>query len=83
MGNRFCSYYTYVIDVRIRASPGFPDFGARLETLLAAGASVNFYMFHGGTSFGFMNGGNVFDPAPHYAPDVTSYGTRIPHGHFR
>ena len=47
--------------------------------------SVNFYMFHGGTNFGFMNGANhivanniaVF---PYYAPDVTSYGEicRIP-----
>ena len=46
-------------------------------------ASVNFYMFHGGTNFGFMNGANhIEDYAkgnklmfPFYAPDVTSYGT--------
>ena len=25
----------------------------------AANASVNFYMFHGGTNFGFMNGANI------------------------
>ena len=45
-------------------------------------ASVNFYMFHGGTNFGFMNGANhIEDYAkgnklmfPYYAPDVTSYG---------
>ncbi|POH74028.1 glycoside hydrolase family 35 protein [Arthrobacter glacialis] len=41
-----------------------------LEDLLAAGASVNIYMFHGGTNFGFTNGANdkgVFQPT------VTSY----------
>ena len=30
-----------------------------LDEILAAGASVNFYMFHGGTNFGFMNGANL------------------------
>ena len=30
-----------------------------LDDILAAGASVNFYMFHGGTNFGFMNGSRV------------------------
>ena len=37
-------------------------------------ASVNFYMFHGGTNWGFMNGANVIDVLPYYAPDVASYG---------
>ena len=37
-------------------------------------ASVNFYMFHGGTNWGFMNGANVMDVTPFYAPDVSSYG---------
>jgi len=32
------------------------------------GASVNFYMFHGGTSWGFMAGAN-YDQG--YLPDVT------------
>lgn len=34
------------------------------------GASVNFYMFHGGTNFGFTNGANYDD---FYQPTVTSY----------
>ncbi|WP_213862132.1 beta-galactosidase, partial [Streptomyces aurantiacus] len=38
--------------------------------LLSAGASVNIYMFHGGTNFGFTNGAN-HDHA--YEPIVTSY----------
>jgi len=41
-----------------------------LDEMLALGASVNFYMFHGGTNFGFMNGANLFDT---YEPLVTSY----------
>ncbi|MET9843791.1 glycoside hydrolase family 35 protein [Streptomyces ossamyceticus] len=43
---------------------------ADLDLLLAAGACVNIYMFHGGTNFGFTNGAN-HDQC--YAPIVTSY----------
>ncbi|QHW31145.1 beta-galactosidase [Paenibacillus rhizovicinus] len=43
-----------------------------LEEMLAAGASVNFYMFHGGTNFGFYNGANGQEPNL-YEPTVTSY----------
>ncbi|GDY52453.1 hypothetical protein SVIO_030760 [Streptomyces violaceusniger] len=34
------------------------DAAAALDTLLSAGASVNIYMFHGGTNFGFTAGAN-------------------------
>ncbi|MFF6772303.1 beta-galactosidase family protein [Streptomyces sp. NPDC012637] len=48
-----------------------PDEAAReLDELLATGASVNFYMFHGGTNFGFTNGANDKHT---YRPTVTSY----------
>ncbi|KZZ84645.1 glycoside hydrolase family 35 protein [Bacillus sp. SJS] len=40
------------------------------ETMLSRGASVNFYMFHGGTNFGFMNGANHYET---YTPTITSY----------
>lgn len=40
------------------------------ERMLQLKASVNFYMFHGGTNFGFYNGANYGD---HYEPTVTSY----------
>ena len=46
------------------------DAGSALEELLEAGASVNFYMFHGGTNFGFTNGAN--DKGT-YRATVTSY----------
>jgi beta-galactosidase len=43
-----------------------------LEWMLEHGCSVNFYMFHGGTSFGFWNGANASEAQP-YQPDTTSY----------
>ncbi len=48
---------------------------ADLDTLLAAGASVNLYMFHGGTNFGLMNGAN--DKGVYQAL-VTSYDYDAP-----
>lgn len=45
-----------------------------LGWMLTQGDSVNLYMFHGGTSFGFMNGANFQGaPSDHYAPQTTSY----------
>jgi len=38
-------------------------------------ASINVYMFHGGTNFGFMNGANYIDK---YAPTITSYDYNSP-----
>lgn len=40
-----------------------------LEDILQEG-SINIYMFHGGTNFGFTNGANYYEQL---APDVTSY----------
>jgi len=40
-----------------------------LDDILKEG-SVNIYMFHGGTNFGFMNGANYYEKL---APDTTSY----------
>ena len=46
-----------------------------LEDMLALGASVNFYMFHGGTNVGFTNGAN---DQGRYEPLVTSYDYDAP-----
>ncbi|WP_449350334.1 glycoside hydrolase family 35 protein [Streptomyces shaanxiensis] len=46
------------------------DAAADLDRLLATGASVNIYMFHGGTNFGFTNGANHKHA---YTPTITSY----------
>jgi beta-galactosidase len=48
---------------------------AELDELLATGASVNLYMLHGGTNFGFTNGAN--DKGV-YQPTVTSYDYDAP-----
>ncbi len=42
-----------------------------LHPMLDMGASFNFYMFHGGTNFGFTNGANHTGTA--YQPTITSY----------
>lgn len=54
----------------VHATRPADDAGAALDEMLAAGASVNFYMFHGGTNFGFLNGAN--DKGT-YRATVTSY----------
>ena len=46
-----------------------------MTAVLKAGASLNMYVFHGGTNFGFMNGAN--SPQGAYTPAVTSYGMII------
>ena len=47
-------------------------FEERLSTIFKYNASVNFYMFVGGTNFGFWNGANMISKDK-YAPTVTSY----------
>jgi|CZKD01.1.fsa_nt_gi beta-galactosidase len=47
-----------------------PQQAQELDWILSQGYSINLYMFHGGTSFGFMNGANWQKV---YEPDVTSY----------
>jgi beta-galactosidase len=46
------------------------DVAKTLEQMLEIGASVNFYMFHGGTNFAFYNGANHYET---YTPTITSY----------
>ncbi|KAM9221633.1 beta-galactosidase-1-like protein 2 isoform 2-T2 [Dugong dugon] len=41
-----------------------------VSAIIDAGSSVNLYMFHGGTNFGFINGAMHFNE---YKSDVTSY----------
>ena len=47
------------------------DIAKDLRVLLDSGASFNFYMFHGGTNFGFTNGAN--HTGTEYQPTITSY----------
>jgi beta-galactosidase len=52
------------------------DAAQALDALLAAGGSVSFYMFHGGTNFGFLAGANHRGAG--FQPDVTSYDYGAP-----
>ncbi|MED7953083.1 glycoside hydrolase family 35 protein [Streptomyces sp. BE303] len=49
-----------------------------LDRMLAAGASVNIYMGHGGTNFGWWNGAN--HDGTTFQPDTTSYDYDAPVG---
>ena len=51
------------------------DAARELDALLAAGASVNFYMVHGGTNYGLTNGANH---KGRYLPIATSYDYDAP-----
>lgn len=46
------------------------DVAEQLDNMLSAGGNVNFYMFCGGTNFGFTNGANMYD---RYTVTTTSY----------
>ncbi|MGW7452738.1 glycoside hydrolase family 35 protein [Streptomyces sp. NPDC054787] len=59
------------------------DTAESLDELLATGASVNLYMAHGGTNFGFWAGANhtgSHPGDPGYQPTVTSYDYDAPIG---
>jgi beta-galactosidase len=53
------------------------NYTGRLDSVLSAGISINMYMFHGGTTRGFMNGANYDDNHP-YEPQVSSYDYDAP-----
>ena len=49
----------------------------KLDRILSAGISINMYMFHGGTTRGYMNGANMDEQKP-YSPQVSSYDYDAP-----
>jgi beta-galactosidase len=49
---------------------------AEIRSVIEKGYSINLYMIHGGTSFGWMNGANSGDAG--YQPDVSSYDYDAP-----
>lgn len=59
----------------VHASRDAADAAGELAAVLAAGAHVNLYMFHGGSNFGFTNGAN--DKGT-YRPTLTSYDYDAP-----
>ena len=55
----------------------YENYLGRLDKVLAAGISINMYMFHGGTTRGYMNGANYNDNSP-YEPQISSYDYDAP-----
>lgn len=53
------------------------NYSGKLDTLLSSGISLNMYMFHGGTTRGFMNGANYYDSSG-YEPQISSYDYDAP-----
>lgn len=49
-----------------------------LSAMLEIGASVNMYMFHGGTNFGFISGAKGNEAGTVYQPHTTSYDYNAP-----
>uniref|UniRef100_A0ABI7XP96 Beta-galactosidase n=1 Tax=Felis catus TaxID=9685 RepID=A0ABI7XP96_FELCA len=47
------------------------EYSLEIRDMFNYSFSLNFYMFHGGTNFGFMGGSAVLD---NYLPMITSYG---------
>lgn len=59
------------------ARPDTQDLKKELVYLLQNKKSVNFYVIHGGTNFGFTAGANAFTPTQ-FQPDITSYDYDAP-----
>jgi beta-galactosidase len=52
-------------------------YAPRLDSVLAAGISINMYMFHGGTTRGYMNGANA-NKDRQYEAQISSYDYDAP-----
>ena len=65
----WCGWFdTWGAKGRVRRSAS--NFATELADVLASGASANIFAFHGGTSFGFDAGANLYHE---FEPHVTSY----------
>jgi len=67
-GEYWCGWFDHWYEAHHTREAG--EIAGLFRDMLEAGASLNFYMFHGGTNFGFMNGANH---GGKYEPTITSY----------
>lgn len=67
-GEYWCGWFDHWYDIHHVRDP--KELAGLFRDMVEAGASLNFYMFHGGTNFGFMNGANCYEK---YEPTITSY----------
>ena len=54
------------------------EYADKLDQVLKHGISINMYMFHGGTTFGYRNGANYGLTNPGFEPQITSYDYDAP-----
>ena len=67
-GEFWCGWFDHWYEDHHTRDP--EELASCFREMLESGASVNFYMFHGGTNFGFRNGANY---GGKYEPTITSY----------
>ena len=67
-GEFWCGWFDHWYEEHHTRTP--EDVAADTRELLEYGASINYYMLHGGTNFGFTNGANYHQG---YEPTITSY----------
>ena len=68
-GEFWCGWFNHWYEENHVHKP--QEISAMLDEFFDIGASFNFYMFHGGTNFGFTNGANHMNDI--YQPTITSY----------
>ena len=68
-GEFWCGWFNHWYEENHVHKP--QEVSAMLDEFFDIGASFNFYMFHGGTNFGFTNGANHMNDI--YQPTITSY----------
>ncbi|XP_071454617.1 beta-galactosidase-1-like protein 2 isoform X2 [Hetaerina americana] len=71
-------WYDHWLDETHQTGLTTKEFEDNLEVILNYNSSVNIYMFHGGTDFGFMNGADPLSSSPFYQFDVSSYDYDAP-----
>jgi len=74
-GEFWCGWFEHWYE-NSRVQRSAQEIVKNLDEFAEADASFNFYMFHGGTNFGFTNGAN--HPDSGYEPTTTSYDYRAP-----
>lgn len=73
VGEYWAGWFDHWGEEHHRTNPA--DEAKTIDWLLSHGISVNLYMFHGGTSFGYQAGANY---GGEYQPDTTSYDYDAP-----
>ncbi len=68
-GEFWCGWFSHWYEQAHSHKP--EEVAAMIDEFFEANSSFNFYMFHGGTNFGFLNGANHMGGT--YQPTITSY----------